>query len=86
MKKITFFIAVCLTASLTHAKTVNFGKGQLTTTFLAQNAVRIQYTEGEATSELPDWLYVSHDEVPATDIAIDINAARSTVAVKRVGA
>ena len=82
MRRIFFFIAFCLTASLTQAKTVNFGKGRLTTTFLAPNAVRIQYTEGEAASELPDWIYVSHDEVPAKDISIDINAAHSTVAVK----
>ena len=34
------------------------GKGQLKVSKVARNAVRIQYTEEEVKSDLPDWLYV----------------------------
>ena len=39
------------------------GKGQLTVTNVARNAVRIQYAEGTIVDSLPDWLYVKHGEV-----------------------
>ena len=58
-----------------------FGKGSLTVKPVARNAVRIQYSEGAAKSDLPDWLYVRHDEVPSQDISVDIDAAQQTIKV-----
>ena len=40
-----------------------FNGGQLTVSYVAKNAVRIQFTKGEAKSDLPDWIYVKHETV-----------------------
>ena len=58
-----------------------FGKGSLTVKTVARNAVRIQYSEGSAKSDLPDWLYVRHDEVTSQDISVSIDAAQQTIKV-----
>lgn len=58
-----------------------FGKGSLTVKPVARNAVRIQYSEGSAKSDLPDWLYVRHDEVTSQDISVSIDAAQQTIKV-----
>ena len=68
--------SICL-----QAKTVPFGKGQLTVTTIARNAVRIQYSESQQSSVLPDWLYVKHDEVESLDIAVHIDETQQTVTV-----
>jgi alpha-D-xyloside xylohydrolase len=68
------------------AESVSFGKGRLTVKRMARNAVRIQYSEdGSAFSSLPtlpDWLYVSHDEVQGDEPAVVVDATRQTVSVK----
>ena len=48
--------------------------GHFTVRNVARNAVRIQYTVGNAADSLPDWIYVKHDEVPATDIKVTLSA------------
>ena len=64
MKRIPMIMVCCwLMAAVTFAETVPFGKGKLTVTYVASNAVRIQYSEGEMKNELPDWAYVSHDNL-----------------------
>ena len=64
------------------AETVPMGSGQLTVKYVAKNAVRIQYAEGEADSSLPDWLYVRHDELKTSDVKVDVDAKRRLVTVK----
>ena len=64
------------------AKTMPFGKGQLTVTTVARNAVRVQYAEGEVKNELPDWLYVKHGEVKSADVKVDVDARRQLLTVK----
>ena len=64
------------------AKTVPFGKGRLTVTTVARNAVRIQYAEGEVTNDLPDWIYVKHGEVSSNDVKVGIDARRQLLTVK----
>ena len=61
-----------------------FGKGQLKVSKVARNAVRIQYTTDEAATEsdLPDWLYVKHDEVESQDISTQIDAEGQTITIK----
>ena len=54
MKKTVFVIAVLLATLTVQARTEKFGKGQLTVTTVAHNAVRIQYCEEEAKDVLPD--------------------------------
>ena len=53
--------------------------GQLTVKKLARNAVRIQYTEGEIKNDLPDWVYVKHDEVANCDLKVDVKGQRLVV-------
>lgn len=71
MRRLFLWGLLLLSVSL-QAKTIPFGKGQLTFKTVAPNAVRIQYTQGETTHDLPDWLYVKHDEV-AGDIKVAVN-------------
>ena len=60
-----------------------FGKGRLKVSKVARNAVRIQYsTPDAATSDLPDWLYVKHDEVEHQDIGFEIDVQQQTLTVK----
>ena len=54
-------------------------EGQLTVRKVARNAVRIQYTEGSVTNELPDWIYVKQDEVSQCDLKVDTKGQRLTV-------
>ena len=82
MKKTVFVIAVLLATLTVQARTEKFGKGQLTVTTVAHNAVRIQYCEEEAKDVLPDWLYVKHGEVKSADVKVDIDARRQLVIVK----
>ena len=60
--------------------TASFAKGTLTVKTVARNAVRIQYAEGE-NNNLPDWVYVKHEEVNA-DIRVDVDKKRQRVVVK----
>ena len=59
-----------------------FGKGRLKVSKVARNAVRIQYMEAEVKSDLPDWLYVKHDEVESQDISTQIDAEQQTITIK----
>ena len=59
-----------------------FGKGRLKVSKVARNAVRIQYSEAEVKSDLPDWLYVKHDEVESQDISTQIDAEQQTITIK----
>ena len=44
--------------------------------------MRIQYMEAEVKSDLPDWLYVKHDEVESQDISTQIDAEQQTITIK----
>jgi len=75
-------IALLMGWIMAGAKTVPFGQGQLTVKTVAKNAVRIQYTEGKSVeNDLPDWLYVKHDEVKSRDIRVDVDAAGQTLRI-----
>lgn len=80
MRRLFLWGLLLLSVSL-QAKTIPFGKGQLTFKTVAPNAVRIQYTQGETTHDLPDWLYVKHDEV-AGDIKVAVNNQQGVVSIK----
>ena len=80
MKKILLLATLLCSMSL-QAKTVPFGKGQLTVTPVAKNAVRIQYAEQQSDSDLPDWLYVKHDEVKDASVKVDVDAQRQVLTV-----
>lgn len=58
------------------------GKGQLTVTNVARNAVRIQYAEGTIVDSLPDWLYVKHGEVSQGDVKVTVKMVRSVLRTK----
>ena len=63
-----------------------FGKGRVKVSKVARNAVRIQYMGAEESpateSDLPDWLYVKHDEVESQDISTQIDAEQQTITIK----
>ena len=59
-----------------------FGKGRLKVSKVARNAVRVQYTTDDAkANDLPDWLYVKHDEVKRQDISYQVDARQQTLTV-----
>ena len=85
MKKVLFLLAALLTMGqlpLQAEECFGFGKGRLTIRYVARNAVRIQYDNGAAQNDLPDWLYVRHDEVKNADIKVEADPKWGTVVVK----
>ena len=58
------------------------GEGHLTVRYVAKNAVRIQYTEGSACDEWPDWSYVRDNEVTRSDIRVSIDRKRQVLTIK----
>ena len=83
MKKMISLIAIlCMTTMGTQAGSFRFGKGQLTVTNVAQNAVRIQYAEQEVKSDLPDWLYVKHETVANSNVKVDVDTKRQLITIK----
>ena len=81
MKKIVLLIMTFLIVLGGEAETVNFGKGRLTVTKVARNAVRIQYAADNARSELPDWIYVKSDEVKSADVKVKVDKRRQVLTV-----
>ena len=75
------YTLLLLSVSISITAQAPFGKGSLTVKPLAKNAVRIQYSEGEIKSDLPDWIYVRHEEVKHQEISYSIDAAQQTVKV-----
>ena len=51
----------------------------LSVTYVAKNAVRVRYAKQAAKSDLPDWLYVSHDELKQADITAEVDGRTLTV-------
>ena len=79
-----FLLLALLTLALAAdaAETVNFGKGRLTITNVARNAIRIQYAEQPAASPLPDFVYVKHDELKNCDVKVNIDRKRQLLTLK----
>ena len=71
--KTNFFLCLLACALTTQAKTISTGKGHLTITNVAPNAVRVQYAEEQAETDLPDWLYVRHDELKTSQIKVKVD-------------
>ena len=84
MNKIKFFLiaAAFLVSVFSYAESVKFGKGTLNVRYVARNAVRIQYAEGEVKNDLPDWLYVKHGAVKSNDVKVDVDSRRQVLTVK----
>ncbi len=81
--KRTILSTILLCIGVTMMAQTPFGKGRMKVSKVARNAVRIQYTTDDAAKEdLPDWLYVKHDEVKSQDISTQIDAQGQTVTVK----
>ena len=81
--KRTVLSTILLCIGVTMMAQTPFGKGRMKVSKVARNAVRIQYTTDDAAKEdLPDWLYVKHDEVKSQDISTQIDAQGQTVTVK----
>ena len=59
-----------------------FGDGQMTVQAVADNAVRIQYTEDDVKSDLPDWLYVKHETVDNCALKVTVDAKKQQLVIK----
>jgi len=87
MKTPALFFFCTLSLLPAHAQ-APFGTGQLKVTTVAKNAVHIQYTDPTAsngkttTDDLPDWLYVKHDDVKSKEISVAVDANSHTLSVK----
>ena len=77
-------VAFCLFAMGCWAQT-SLGKGQVKVQTVARNAVRVQYQTAEQQSDLPDWLYVKHDEVKNSDVKVKVDAKRQQIVIKNKG-
>ena len=87
MKKITrktFFLLLLFPLLSIGAKPLQkpFAMGTITIKPMARNAVRIQYSEGEAENTLPEWVYVRNDEVADCDLKVNIDKKRNTLSIK----
>ena len=82
MMKRTLLSTILLCACMSLMAQKPFGSGTIKITKVARNAIRVQYTTDKAkASELPDWLYVKHDEVKKQDIYYKVDARRQTLTV-----
>ena len=61
IKKLISTILFCVVAVVAAAQ-------NLSVTYVAKNAVRVRYANKASKSDLPDWLYVKHDELKQADI------------------
>ena len=81
--KRTLLSTILLCAGIIVTAQTPFGKGQLKVSKVARNAVRVQYTTDDAkANDLPDWLYVKHDEVKRQEISYQVDARQQTLTVK----
>ena len=81
MKKILLLVLLLAAVLSVQAGEVPFGKGRFIIRQLAANAVRIQYTEGQGAPQLPEWIYVSTDEVPSATMAVNVDRQTGTLTV-----
>lgn len=64
-----------------NARQIPFGKGVITLNYVAKNAVRIQYSEGEVKNDLPNWIYVSTNETDGSDVKVEVDADKQVITV-----
>ena len=68
------------------AQTFSLGKGQLKVEPLAENAVRIRYTEGNSqasdSQDLPEWVYIFNGKQQKTKTQLSVNVDGDRVVVK----
>ncbi len=72
MKKLISTILFCVVAVSATAQ-------NLSVSYVAKNAVRVRYANPATKSDLPDWLYVSHDELKQADITAEVYGRTLTV-------
>ena len=82
MNRLLSFFLFCLFAGSLLADEYPFGKGVLTVNPVAHNAVRVRYTVGTApASDLPDWIYVRHDQVKASDLRVEVDPSQQRLRI-----
>ncbi|MBP5277000.1 MAG: glycosyl hydrolase family 31 [Prevotella sp.] len=82
MKKKTLLSTILLCAVMSMMAQQPFASGTLKITKVARNAIRVRYTTDKTKGgDLPDWLYVKHDEVKKQDIRYKVDARQQTLTV-----
>ena len=66
IKKLISTIFFCVVAVSATAQ-------KFTITYVAKNAVRVRFSNTDSKSNLPDWLYVKHDELKKADVVATVN-------------
>ena len=56
-------------------------RGRFIVKTVAENAVRVKYVEGERKTDLPDWVYVSHEDVKSDQIKVRVNNHKGSIEV-----
>ena len=59
-----------------------FGRGKITIHQVAENAFRIQYSEGEPQEALPDWIYVKHETEKSPNLKVIIDKKHLRLSIK----
>ena len=78
---LTLITLIVALSSQAATKQVAFGKGTLTWKFVAGNAVRFHYAEGQE-EKLPEWLYVAEETAEPAGIEVVVNKDSQQVEVK----
>ncbi|WP_073205937.1 TIM-barrel domain-containing protein [Xylanibacter ruminicola] len=69
-----------LSVALLWLVTLSAGAQQkLMVTYVAKNAVRVRYSDPKVKPELPDWLYVKHEELKKADVTATVRGNVVTV-------
>ena len=81
MRRLSLFLlsVICFPLAIM-AECVSPNGMQLQVSYVAPNAVRVRYGVPGVTSQLPDWIYVKHDEAKAHDITAVVDG--NTLLVK----
>jgi len=81
-KNLLIVMLMVLGVMSVQAQSVDFGKGRLTVTTVARNAVRVRYTTDAAgVSDMPDWVYVKHDTPKRAQVKVNIDAGKQLLTV-----
>ena len=81
MKRLIAFLVVFCNMQFLLAQQP-FGRGEIRVQQVAENAVRIQYTEGEQQEELPDWLYVKHETIKNRNLKVTLDKKHQRLFIK----
>ncbi len=84
MRRLLTFLSACAVMCAQGIGQNQNADGHFVITPLAKNAVRVQFMADapSATDTLPDWIYVKHESVKATDVRVDVDDQKRAVTIR----